>query len=930
VASEHPIKISAARRRGDAYEEVLLGRECLRMLEDPAVQSVRHEPAEFDPAGDVVVESRDRIDAFQAKHAASPHALIDLHDLLDDPSDVKLTVLRLWTTWRRYEHSAKPLVIHVFSNRAAGESLAKLLDGDRFAAKFIAGNLQKTAYKKLRAAVGNPTSDRFAQFLASIRFDLRQPGLDELRAQVRAEHIERRLGLPATAAPMFFEQVQAWYEARRSGPITREAVLDALPIDRSTLPQSFPVDGKTLIDRTSAVQDVIALIDRHHDGYSAVLGPPGSGKSTLLTRVVEHLQREGRPVVRYYGFIRLTDPDAARRVTREEFTKSIIEQLYASFGDSLPAGRRYEYSPQRLLQLLTEAGERFRKKGGVLVLIVDGLDHIARARTVDEAQKLFSVLPDVLPAGVRCVLGSQSMAYAPRAIQLTCGSDRQYAVPPFSDVQAQEYLRRFPAVRERLSQEQIAAAARRGEGLPLYLRYGAERLTEVETSDIDRAIEEIPPYTGDIDAYYATLWSEATDLPFAKVCGVLARLPFPVHATELPALTGLDAFEASRAYAKARHLLLVSATGCRIFHNSFREFVVSHLSDLEIRALDQSILQFLQKTRVGTRVWYEHVVPVARLAGEDAIAVAVVGEPFIDGAIGSGVPASRVKRTIRDAIGAAAQTGDVVAVARLTSLLNNTHLQLSDHLDVPQLIRTLLAFDDAEAAIIRTSDALDGRSISDVADVLIALARIDRRDVADEVARSFLRNIPRKIDTVPDIMAVARVVAAYGRTPARYLAHTLFQLRSHEAILEGTSSALVLLSDLVDLLERVNAAAIDEVTANLQELGEEAAVVLVAWRTEAAVAAARRATDIDAATAVLRAAAHDAPEHACGSQVKPRYRDARQKRCAISSATRRSSLRSTTRRSCEGAGRLRCTCEPTPQPSSARSVMLRFRQLATI
>ncbi len=860
VGSEHPFKVSAARRRGDAYEEVVLGRECLRMLEDPAIQSVRHEPAEYDPAGDVVVESRDRIDALQAKHAISAHALIDLDDLLDDPHKIKLTILRLWTTWLRYEDSKKPLFIHVFSNRAAGADLAKLLDGDRFAVDFIEGRKQKTAHKRLRAAVENPTAERLGRFLRSIRFDLRQPGLDELRAQVRAEYVERRLGLPAMAAAVFFEQVQGWYEARRSTPITREAVLEALPIDRSTLPQIFPVDTKTLIDLSNAVEDVVALLDRHADGYSAVLGPPGSGKSTLLTQVAERLQRDVRPVVRYYGFIRLTDPDAVRRVTREEFVKSIIEQLYASFGDDvLPSARRYDYSPQRLLQLLAAAGERFRADGKVLVLIVDGLDHIARARTADDTQKLFSVLPDVLPAGVRCLLGSQSISYAPRSIQLTCGTDRQYAVPPFTEAQAQEYLCRYAAIRERFSGEQVAAAARLGEGLPLYLRYVAERLTEVDTADIDRAIGEIPPYTGDIDAYYSTLWSEASDLAFARTCGVLARVPFPVHPTELPALTGLEAFEASRAYAKVRHLLLVSAAGCRIFHNSFREFVVSHLSDVEVRDLDVRIFQFLQSTRASTRTWYEHIVTAARLAGETLTAIAIVNEAFVDGAIGTGVPASRVKRTIRDVIGVAATVADAVAVARLTSLLNNTHLQLSYHLDVPQLIRTLLALDDPESALVRTSDALDGRSISDIADVLIALARIDRRDVATDVARSFLRNIPQNIDNAPDMMQVARVVAAYSRTPASYLSDTLFRLRDHEARVEGTSSALVLLPDLLALLERVNSTAIDEVTKRLEQRGDEARELLAAWRTEATIAAAHRAPDEDAAAALFLAAAEAEP-----------------------------------------------------------------------
>lgn len=858
MSTGYPAKVSAARRKGDAYEETLLARECLRMLDDPSILSVRHEPAEFDPAGDVVVEARDEIAAFQAKHAVSPNALLDLDDLLTDPQRVKLTIERLWRTWERFANSQKRIFLRVFSNRAAGPKLAKLLDEDAFATSFIDGEKQKTAYRKLRSAVGNPPDERFRRFLSSIRFDLRQPSLNELRAQVRAENIERRFGLPPVAATAFFERVQAWYEAKHSAPITREKVLDALPIDRSTLPQTFPVDLKTLIDRADAVNDVIATLDRHADGYVALVGPPGSGKSTLLTRIHEELRRQGRPVVRYYGFVRLTDPDAARRVTKDEFVKSIIEQLYASYGDRLAGGQRYDYSAHRLLHLLTELGTHFLKEGKHLVLIVDGLDHVFRARSVEESQKLYAVLPDVLPSGVRCILGAQSMVYAPKTIQLTCGADRTFTVPPFTDAQAQEYLRRYAPLRQQLSEAQIAAAARRGEGFPLYLRYIAERLLEVDAADADRAIDEMPAYAGDIDAYYAVLWSDAKDMAFVKTCGVLARLQFAAQPDELPRLTGLDAFDTARTYAQVRHLLLVSPAGCRIFHNSFREFVVAQLSDVELHALDVRVYEFLRTAKQGTRAWFEHIVTAARLAGEAAFAYEVVDESFVDGAIGAGVPASRVKRMIRDALGAAAGAAEAVHVARLASLSNNTNLQLSTHLDGPQLIRTLLALGDAEAALVRTTDALDGRSISEVADVLIALARLDRRDVARDVARTFLRNLPAasELKSVDDITQVARVVAAYSRRPAEYLAHTILRLRNHEAIAEGTTSGLLLVPELVSLLsDRKDARSLAEITTTLERFDGDAQDVREAWRVEVAVAAARRAETPEAAAALLRVAA---------------------------------------------------------------------------
>ncbi len=91
-------KISTARRKGDAYELHLLALHCLRMLVESGIVHVLHEYRPALPADDVVVESLDGLDCYQAKHAIDPHALLTFEDLI---GDTELRLQLLWKTNRR-------------------------------------------------------------------------------------------------------------------------------------------------------------------------------------------------------------------------------------------------------------------------------------------------------------------------------------------------------------------------------------------------------------------------------------------------------------------------------------------------------------------------------------------------------------------------------------------------------------------------------------------------------------------------------------------------------------------------------------------------------------------------------------------------------------------------------------------------------------
>src|SRR6266487_1941370 len=160
-------KVSGPRRKGDIYELHLLALQCLRMLVEPKIMYVLHEYRPALPADDVVVESIDKLDCYQAKHAHSSHALLSFQDLVSE-TELQLNIRRLKAAWRSLRPYGKEVYIHIYTNRAADEELAGLLDGDHLLPAVIDGSSQKRRRSALKAVTEIPDEDEFRQFLRAL------------------------------------------------------------------------------------------------------------------------------------------------------------------------------------------------------------------------------------------------------------------------------------------------------------------------------------------------------------------------------------------------------------------------------------------------------------------------------------------------------------------------------------------------------------------------------------------------------------------------------------------------------------------------------------------------------------------------------------------------------------------------------------------
>ena len=143
-------------------------------------------------------------------------------------------------------------------------------------------------------------------------------------------------------------------------------------------------------------------------GYIGVLGPPGSGKSTFLTQTLRTLPIRS---VRYYAYVPdAQDPSILRGESINFFhdTTLQIQKLRSHFEERPDPTDRFALN-EYFHKQITLLGTDYKETGTRTIILVDGLDHIAREQHPGRSLIEDLPRPEALPDGVFLVLGSQTL-----------------------------------------------------------------------------------------------------------------------------------------------------------------------------------------------------------------------------------------------------------------------------------------------------------------------------------------------------------------------------------------------------------------------------------------------------------------------------------------------------------------------------------------
>lgn len=364
-------------------------------------------------------------------------------------------------------------------------------------------------------------------------------------------------------------------------------------VDYGRVAQAFPVTPALFHDRPAFRRSLqqVAVAGTHQ----LVVGPPGAGKSWELTRLAEELDAAGAIVARHYCYLEPGDDVVDRRVKADVFFGNLIAELVDVRPELEGAGgARYAAGIAELEAMLAKAA----LSDAPVVLIVDGLDHIARVRAdsadlSDHDTNIVERLATLaIPPGVAVIVGSQPGPHLDPLRSQWSARLLQHEVPRWSESDVVALANRHGLL-DALSNAAVTNAdvvaalhrliTERADGNPLCVRYLARGLvTGLHSGTIASPVDwlsEVPEINGDIAVYYTHIYRSASAHAQA-IADLLGVIDFGVTESDLRQITpALLEGWVEKALAHLSPILtsVAGQGGVRIFHESFRRFMVDEL-----------------------------------------------------------------------------------------------------------------------------------------------------------------------------------------------------------------------------------------------------------------------------------------------------------------------------------------------------------------
>ena len=514
-------------------------------------------------------------------------------------------------------------------------------------------------------------------------------------------------------------------------------------VDFGRVAQSFPLDQSLFHDRPMFRREVSESVMAGQ--HQLIIGVPGSGKSWELTRLADELREAGAIVARHYCYLEPGDEMVEQRVTTDVFFGNVLAELI----DTDPAlsgagGARFAAGIGELEAALIKAAST----GQPVILVIDGLDHIARVRS--QARRLSDDETDIverlatvnIPAGVTLVVGSQPGEHLNPLCERWGDQLTTRNMPPWSlsDLEAIAVLHGLPSTLVAIgiaSQEDInaihAILAERADGNPLYARYlacglvaGLKDSSIVSPTDW---ITDAPAIKGDVAAYYAHLYGHANQQA-KSIADLIGVIDFSVSEQDLREIVGALVGEWVPQALIELAPILTSTTGqggVRIFHESFRRFMAQelHRQGRSIAAALEPVIAWLEhRGLLVDAKAYRFLLPALRRAGREDDVLRHVGITFVSDSIAQAHRLDAVQRNLALAADVAAERCDWPALVRCVELCRSAYTCFEDsQIDWSEYWASYLEVFGSAALIERM--LFDGRPTLDYSEGLYVCSLID-------------------------------------------------------------------------------------------------------------------------------------------------------------------------------------------------------------
>lgn len=455
------------------------------------------------------------------------------------------------------------------------------------------------------------------------------------------------------------------------------------------------------------IQDTVielkGKLEKLESGYVGVFGPPGSGKSTFLTQTLRTLSVR---LVRYYAYVPdAQDPSVLRGESINFFHDITLSIQQLGVGENErpdPTDRvaLIELFNKQLLLL----GKDYETTKTQTIILVDGLDHIAREQHPERS--LITDLPsaNVIPKGVFIIVGSQTkeLTNLPISIQQNFSqSDRTIFMGKLTPQNV------FDIIHQTLSEintdldERIYQIV---DGHPLSLIYLLNALVQSETPDnYETILEKTVPYQGNIEEQYFSHWKMIeSDQEFENFLGLLARIRGPIPMNWV-AQWAEETLLKKVQKVFGLYFLSDSLDRWEFFHNSFRIFLEAKTSEalpgLTSEQINQKYhLKLAQQYEKSDNPWKWETLYHYYKSGDHTRVIDIAQYDWFRSQIEELRPIDAIETDVRLAIKSAGELLNTVALVRYT-LIGASLQQRSNVLEDTQLPHLLIEASRNDLAI---------------------------------------------------------------------------------------------------------------------------------------------------------------------------------------------------------------------------------------
>ncbi|MDY7076577.1 MAG: ATP-binding protein [Chloroflexota bacterium] len=650
----------------------------LDALKKGDMEWVRVADPEAGRVDDLQIARTARVDGYQVKWKQY-RGTVTLRDLVHGTNKEPSLIAQLADGWRRLRtlHPRRRVVVHLVTNAIPSSSTSAW-----------------------RPEIGSPpTPYHFAAFIAQAWRPTQLRGRLDLEGEWAAvwESIRTAGGLSADEFPAFVLDCSLDFEAilpeegtdvlalsnflfaTAAGAehiieLSHEELLRRLGWTRRYAYRNiheFPAPMFLYRPIQNTVEAVKAALTGLPGGYVGVFGPPGSGKSTLLTRTLRALPIR---LVRYYAYVPEAQDPSVLRGESINFLHDVTLRLQEA---GIERAERPDPSDRTALlnlfhRQLQALGDDYVATETKSVILIDGLDHIAREQRPERSLLRDLPPPEAVHDGVYIVVGSQTDELAnlpPRVHHVLNQQERRIEMGRLTPSDVHTIAEEAVPILNADEHQQVFELS---SGHPLALIYLLKQLRQAECSEERaRLLDQAIPYRDDIEEQYWGHWRDIRDDEvLVHTLALLARVRGAIPMTwvgewlESVALRGLQ-----RLFLQ--YFEEEGEDRWAFFHNSFRLFLQERTAELlpgrTVEQQNQAYHRELARRYEASPVpWRWEALYHQYSAGEYDAVVGMATQEWFREQVEALRPLDAVQTDARLALQAAGVCRDVVALARLT------------------------------------------------------------------------------------------------------------------------------------------------------------------------------------------------------------------------------------------------------------------------